>query len=153
MKQINRRNMIFYAFAIYFVVLIIAQFFVSSYSAYEVNLGSSLETPNLTHWLGTDDYGRDLFSRVIIGARYTLIISDQSTRLSEIWTINCSYECVNHILHYWAPFASALMAACTTACGKTDTNVHCAPFGLSLASLAQFFMLRCFKDIVLVDVP
>lgn len=75
MKQINRRNMIFYAFAIYFVVLIIAQFFVSSYSAYEVNLGSSLETPNLTHWLGTDDYGRDLFSRVIIGARYTLIIS------------------------------------------------------------------------------
>lgn len=49
MKQINRRNMIFYAFAVYFVVLIIAQFFVSSYSAYEVNLGSSLETPNLTH--------------------------------------------------------------------------------------------------------
>lgn len=75
MKQINRRNIIFYAFAVYFVVLIIAQFFVSSYSAYEVNLGSSLETPNLTHWLGTDDYGRDLFSRVIIGARYTLIIS------------------------------------------------------------------------------
>src|SRR5699024_2086198 len=33
------------------------------------------ELPSSTHWLGTDDYGRDLLARVIVGARYTLIIS------------------------------------------------------------------------------
>lgn len=75
MKQINQRHIIIYIFVVYLFVLVIAQFFVSSGSAYDVNLDSSLERPNLTHWLGTDDYGRDLFSRVIIGARYTLIIS------------------------------------------------------------------------------
>lgn len=75
MKQFNKQHLIFYVFALYLLVLVVAQFFVSATNAYEVNLGSSLEMPSLDHWLGTDDYGRDLLSRVIIGARYTLIIS------------------------------------------------------------------------------
>lgn len=38
-------------------------------------MNHTLELPSSSHWLGTDDYGRDLLARVIIGARYTLIIS------------------------------------------------------------------------------
>ena len=75
MKHINKHNLIFYGFSFYLIVIIIAQFFVATNSALEVHLGNALETPSLTHWLGTDDYGRDLLSRVIVGARYTLIIS------------------------------------------------------------------------------
>ncbi|KRG08410.1 nickel transporter permease [Staphylococcus sp. NAM3COL9] len=75
MKHINKHNLIFYAFAFYLIVIIIAQFFVSINSALEVHLDNALEMPSLSHWLGTDDYGRDLLSRVIVGARYTLLIS------------------------------------------------------------------------------
>lgn len=75
MKHINKHNLIFYVFALYLIVIVIAQFFVSTNSALEVHLGHALEMPSLSHWLGTDDYGRDLLSRVIVGARYTLLIS------------------------------------------------------------------------------
>ncbi|MDG0823432.1 MAG: ABC transporter permease [Staphylococcus equorum] len=75
MKHMNKHNLIFYVFAFYLIIIITAQFFVSTHSALEVHLGNALETPSLAHWLGTDDYGRDLLSRVIVGARYTLLIS------------------------------------------------------------------------------
>lgn len=75
MKRINKRNLILYIFLLYLLVLVVAQFFVSMNSALEVHLGNTLELPSSTHWLGTDDYGRDLLSRVIVGARYTLVIS------------------------------------------------------------------------------
>lgn len=30
--------------------------------------------PNAEHWFGTDNFGRDIFSRILYGSRYTLII-------------------------------------------------------------------------------
>ncbi len=38
-----------------------------------VNLGASLEGPSAAHWLGTDVVGRDLLSRLIVGARTSLL--------------------------------------------------------------------------------
>lgn len=35
--------------------------------------GRQLEAPSLEHWLGTDGLGRDMFSRVIHGARQSLV--------------------------------------------------------------------------------
>ena len=36
------------------------------------NLGSRLQGPSASHWLGTDEFGRDIFARLIHGARVTL---------------------------------------------------------------------------------
>ena len=38
------------------------------------NMAEKLQGPSLTHWFGTDEYGRDLFARVLYGARYSLVI-------------------------------------------------------------------------------
>ncbi|MDQ7908017.1 ABC transporter permease [Phytohabitans sp. ZYX-F-186] len=38
------------------------------------NLGESLQGPSASHWLGTDQLGRDELVRLVIGARYTILI-------------------------------------------------------------------------------
>lgn len=40
-----------------------------------LDLLSRLQAPSATHWLGTDEFGRDVFSRLLIGARTSLWIS------------------------------------------------------------------------------
>ena len=38
------------------------------------DFGAMTEPPSLQHWLGTDQFGRDLLSRIIHGARTALIV-------------------------------------------------------------------------------
>lgn len=43
--------------------------------AYEIqNLPEANRAPSIAHWLGTDEYGRDLLSRIIYGARTSLTV-------------------------------------------------------------------------------
>lgn len=37
------------------------------------NLSAKFEAPSATYWFGTDDFGRDLLSRVMFGARTSLL--------------------------------------------------------------------------------
>ncbi len=39
------------------------------------NLPARLETPSLHHWMGTDELGRDILSRVMYGARISLFVA------------------------------------------------------------------------------
>ena len=39
-----------------------------------MNMPERLQPPSSAHWFGTDEVGRDLFARVIYGARYSLVI-------------------------------------------------------------------------------
>lgn len=73
--KLTKKNSIFYVFGAYLILLIILQFTVSTSQALTVHLNEALEGPSLKHLLGTDDYGRDLFARLVIGARYTLAIT------------------------------------------------------------------------------
>jgi len=44
------------------------------YSPTEYDLTSTLKTPSRKHWLGTDDRGRDVLSRMIYGARISMSV-------------------------------------------------------------------------------
>src|SRR5947209_2462692 len=47
---------------------------VAPYDPIKVNVIDNLQPPNPTHWLGTDDLGRDVLSRVIWGSRVSLSV-------------------------------------------------------------------------------
>ncbi|HIU03089.1 MAG TPA: ABC transporter permease [Candidatus Onthocola gallistercoris] len=38
------------------------------------NMADRLQGPSAAHWFGTDEFGRDLFARIMWGSRYSLII-------------------------------------------------------------------------------
>ena len=62
--------------AIVLTWLFIAAFapFIAPYDPIKVNVTDSLIPPGPTHWLGTDDLGRDVLSRVMWGARVSLSV-------------------------------------------------------------------------------
>ena len=47
---------------------------VAPFSPYAQNLDQKLQTPNAAHWLGTDEFGRDILSRLIVGSRFSLSV-------------------------------------------------------------------------------
>lgn len=46
------------------------------------NMAIKLKTPSMEHWFGTDSFGRDIFNRIVYGARYSLFIGFSSTIIS-----------------------------------------------------------------------
>lgn len=54
------------------LVCIVAAPWLSPYSPNALKLTERLQAPSALHWFGTDEVGRDLFSRVIFGARQSV---------------------------------------------------------------------------------
>jgi peptide/nickel transport system permease protein len=47
---------------------------IAPYGFDAIDLSSIRQAPSATHWMGTDDLGRDLFTRVLYGGRVSLLI-------------------------------------------------------------------------------
>lgn len=58
---------------IYFAFSIVGPLFMP-YDPHQVGVAGPLEPPSMQHYFGTDQFGRDIFSRVIIGARISLLV-------------------------------------------------------------------------------
>lgn len=58
-----------------FVLLAILAPVLAPYSPTEQSLIEALQKPSATHWFGTDNLGRDLLSRILYGARISLVSS------------------------------------------------------------------------------
>ncbi|MEE8484710.1 MAG: oligopeptide ABC transporter permease [Nitrospinota bacterium] len=56
----------------------------SPYDPANVNTGILLQPPSLQHWFGTDELGRDVLSRMIYGARISLMVGFISVGIATI---------------------------------------------------------------------
>ena len=63
------------AIIVVFVFISIFGDYVAPYDPYELNVTETLMPPSLKHLFGTDEVGRDILSRVLVGAKYSLQIS------------------------------------------------------------------------------
>jgi peptide/nickel transport system permease protein len=56
--------------------------YLAPYDFLDQELDNTLQPPSAEHWLGTDELGRDIFSRILHGARTAALVSLSSTTVS-----------------------------------------------------------------------
>lgn len=71
----NKVSMACLIFLALLLLAIIFSTFITPYDYSEVNLMERFQLPSKAHWLGTDEQGRDLLTRILVGGRYTLLIA------------------------------------------------------------------------------
>ena len=74
----NKLALIGLAIVIFFIILALIAPVIAPYSYKEQVLTDRMQAPSSKHWFGTDDFGRDIFSRVIYGARISLWVGFSS---------------------------------------------------------------------------
>lgn len=77
LKQFMRKKTAWIGFIILalFIILAICADWIAPYDYAKIDPISSLQGPSAAHWLGTDVYGRDILSRLLQGARYSLSLA------------------------------------------------------------------------------
>ena len=58
-----------------FVLTAVLAPWIAPHDPNELNLLARLRSPSSTYWLGTDQFGRDIFSRIVWGSRTSLIVA------------------------------------------------------------------------------
>ena len=86
MKVFFGRKLVVLGFVLIVFLFITAIFapWLAPYPPNDINMAKSLAKPSVEHWLGTDNLGRDVLSRIIYGARTSLIIAVGATAVSVI---------------------------------------------------------------------
>ena len=56
----------------------------SPYDPFKLSIMNRLQAPGAAHWFGTDDFGRDVFSRVLYGGRLSLTVGFLVVLLSSV---------------------------------------------------------------------
>ena len=75
-KQLKKNKIAMLGLYILIVEIILAAFapYISKYGYAEMDLTACFATPSFKHFFGCDDMGRDIFSRVLYGGRYSISI-------------------------------------------------------------------------------
>lgn len=68
----NRLAVLGLSFIVIWTVLAVIAPWVSPYEPTLTDTASKLQSPNALHWFGTDNFGRDVLSRVLYGARISI---------------------------------------------------------------------------------
>jgi peptide/nickel transport system permease protein len=69
---------------VFLVITAIFAPWMAPYPPNDIDMSKTLAKPSAEHWLGTDNLGRDVLSRIIFGARTSLIIAIGATAMSVV---------------------------------------------------------------------
>ena len=73
-KRLMRNKLAAAGFVVlcFYILLVIIGSWIAPYEFAKIDMTMINQAPSSEHWFGTDDFGRDVFSRVLIGCRYSL---------------------------------------------------------------------------------
>jgi ABC-type dipeptide/oligopeptide/nickel transport system permease subunit len=78
----NKAAMVGLIFIVLLIVVAVFAPLIAPYSITERASGQFRDGPSMDHWFGTDSIGRDVFSRLVYGARFSLKIGIAATAIS-----------------------------------------------------------------------
>ena len=72
--RLLRHRLAMFGAAVLLVVVVMGVFgpAITPYDPNGMDFADRFASPSFEHWMGTDDFGRDIFSRIIVGARVSL---------------------------------------------------------------------------------
>ena len=75
-KMLASRNLtIGLVITLILVAMAVVSFVWTPYSATAMNFKDKLQGPSFSHWFGTDNFGRDILSMIMVGARNSIAVS------------------------------------------------------------------------------
>ncbi len=86
LKRLARNKLAMVGGTIFLLLCLTAIFapWIAPYEYYAIDPANKYLSPCAEHWFGTDQYGRDIFSRIIYGGRWSLSLGVASTLTSTI---------------------------------------------------------------------
>ena len=86
LAMISRRSgLVGLVLVVFHVVLAIGSPAIAPYDFRELSAQVILNAPSFEHWFGTDNLGRDVFTRTMLGGRQALVVTTVATVLAITW--------------------------------------------------------------------
>lgn len=84
LKRLKKNKMAMFGLVILLALIAMAVFapWIARFPYEEMHVLDKHQTPNATYWFGTDELGRDIFSRICCGARYSLSLGIMAVLVS-----------------------------------------------------------------------
>ena len=133
----NTKAMLGLSIVLGLIVVALLAPLIAPYDPTQIAAGSRLEPPSLQHLFGTDNYGRDIFSRVLFGTRISIYVGLTSVGIAIVFGIPLGLiagyygqmvdETVMRLMDAMMSFPPILLAlVIMAALGPTLTNVMLA---------------------------
>jgi len=72
---LSRNLLLGAALSAVFLAAALLSFLWTPYDVTAMDIANKLRTPNAAHWFGTDHFGRDIFSMIMVGARTSIAVA------------------------------------------------------------------------------
>jgi peptide/nickel transport system permease protein len=102
------------------LLLIVISLFFTPYNVDAMNVAQRLVSPGFPHLIGTDNFGRDVFSRIMAGAKFTLFVAVSTVCIGTFFGVNFGLaagyfggavnECIMRLIDALNSFPGILLA-------------------------------------------
>lgn len=133
---------------LFYILMMMFAPFIAPYDPFDISLEDKLTPPSAEHWMGTDDKGRDIFSRILYGSRLSIGVGFTSVLFGAFFGITLGLlagyygkwidTIISRILDVMLAFPGILLAlAIISALGPSLINVTIAVGVFSIPLFAR----------------